>query len=279
MSGKPKTGDDGNRANSERLANKDEILQVLQRGSEVFEDLLAENERLRYRVAEFEASQQGSDSGLVRELLEKVSRLEGEKADLQRRYTRAEEETRDHLARFKEIETENHNLLNVYVASYQLHSTLDFDEILRIIAEILLNFVGADQFAVAMLDRDGLTLHPLVVEQTDSEAVGNINVHGGVVAEVLRTGRPYFAAAEVQRTSPVNEPAACVPLRIKGDTLGLILVYRFLPQKDTLATVDHDIFALLADHAATALFSARMYGDTQRKLQTIQSLIGLVTSE
>ena len=28
-----------------------------------------------------------------------------------------------------EIEEENNNLANLYVASYQLHSTLDFDEV------------------------------------------------------------------------------------------------------------------------------------------------------
>jgi hypothetical protein len=42
--------------------------------------------------------------------------------------------------------------------------------------------------------------------------------------------------------------------------------------------VDYELFTLLAGHAATAIFSAKLYSESERKLSTIQSFIGLLSS-
>jgi hypothetical protein len=41
--------------------------------------------------------------------------------------------------------------------------------------------------------------------------------------------------------------------------------------------MDHELFALLAGHAATAIFAAQLYGQSERKLSTIQGFIDLLT--
>jgi nitrate/nitrite-specific signal transduction histidine kinase len=52
-----------------------------------------------------------------------------------------EEENRDFAKKYIEVEEENNNLANLYVASYQLHSTLDYEEVLRIVLEIIINLI------------------------------------------------------------------------------------------------------------------------------------------
>jgi signal transduction protein with GAF and PtsI domain len=43
------------------------------------------------------------------------------------------------------------------VASYQLHSTLDLSEVIKIVVEIVINLIGAEVFAIYVLDeRRGL---------------------------------------------------------------------------------------------------------------------------
>ena len=69
-----------------------------------------------------------------------------------------EEENRRFADRYVEIEEENNNLANLYVASYQLHSTLDVDEVLKIILEIVINLVGAEVFGVTTDPGLGLLL-------------------------------------------------------------------------------------------------------------------------
>nr|NIQ74510.1 diguanylate phosphodiesterase [Gammaproteobacteria bacterium]NIW11060.1 diguanylate phosphodiesterase [Gammaproteobacteria bacterium]NIW47176.1 diguanylate phosphodiesterase [Gammaproteobacteria bacterium] len=69
----------------------------------------------------------------------------------------------------------------------------------------------------------------------------------------------------------------CIPLKIKEHVIGVIAIYKLLVQKDEFTNVDYELFTLLAGHAATAVFSSRMYSDSERKLSTIQGFIDLLT--
>jgi hypothetical protein len=262
-------------------ARHKEFLQIIKRGAEFTEELLKENERLRFRVAEVEerSGTGGNDGGLVRELMDKVKRLEEEREALVVRFREVEDENKDFASRYVQIENENNNLLNIYVASYQLHSTLDFQEVLQIITEIILNFVGAESFAVGTVQEGGGALRLLAVEGIERARLGSIGADAGTIGRVLKSGEPYFAES-FDTTKPVDggTPWVCVPLKIKDQTIGVILIYRFLPQKKELAPVDHELFTLLAGHAATAIFASKLYTDSKRKLNTIQGFIDLMTS-
>jgi hypothetical protein len=50
-----------------------------------------------------------------------------------------------------------------------------------------------------------------------------------------------------------------------------------LQQKDGFSPLDHELFTVLGGHAATALFAARLYSQSERKLNTIQGFIDLLT--
>jgi hypothetical protein len=267
----------------ELLAARQEFLQMFKRGAEFSEELLKENERLRFRLAEVEArpSSGDRDGQLVREMLEKIQRLEQERQDLSRRFKEVEAENKDFAARYVEVENENNNLLNIYVASYQLHSTLDFQEVLQIITEIVLNFVGAEVFSISLVDDKGAELKALVSEGMTREAMGAAPSGQGVIGGVMQSGDPYFNKDTTNlqpETIAAEKPLVCIPLKIKDKVIGVICLYRFLPQKKRLAHVDYELFTLLAGHAATAIFSAKLYTESRRKLNTIQGLIDLVTS-
>jgi hypothetical protein len=55
------------------------------------------------------------------------------------------------------------------------------------------------------------------------------------------------------------------------------VIYSLLTQKDRFTSVDYELFSLLAGHAATAVFSSRLYSESERKLSTIQGFIDLLT--
>lgn len=260
------------------LASRQEILQIFKKGAEFTEELLKENERLRFRVAELEneLEQSGADRALVQELLQKVNRLETEKNELVERFSEVERENRDFADRYVTVEQENNNLLNIYVASYQLHSTLDFEEVLGAIAEVVLNFIGAEVFLVAMVE-DGIEeLRILVNEGLNLET--DRLPRSGIVGEVVSSATPHFVTDIDGLAVHPDAPAICIPLKIKEQVIGIISIYKFLRQKKRLASVDHELFTLLAGHAATALFASKLYTDSKRKLNTIQGFIDLVTS-
>ena len=262
------------------LQDRNEFMRIFKKGAEFTEELLKENERLRYRCAQLgsRARVGDGDESLVKELVEKIQRLEDEREEFIRRAKEVEAENSDFASRYLDIENENNNLMNIYVASYQLHSTLDFQEVIQIITEIILNFVGAEVFGIALLDERTSAFHPLVCEGIAEEDLAQLPIDSGVIGEVLRDGKPKFTSEIEGLHVDIASPAICIPLSIKERIIGVIMVYRFLPQKTQLAHVDHELFTLLAGHAATAIFSAKLYTDSRRKLNTIQGLIDLVTS-
>src|SRR5207253_5704035 len=86
---------------------------------------------------------------------------------LRKRLGALEEENKDYASRYTEIEHQNNNLATLYVASYQLHSTLDFREVIQIVQEIVINLIGAESFAILLLDEKTNELKTIACEGED----------------------------------------------------------------------------------------------------------------
>jgi GAF domain-containing protein len=55
---------------------------------------------------------------------------------------------------------------------------------------------------------------------------------------------------------------ACIPLKIGGHVIGVLAVFRLLPHKRRLDSIDLDLFDVLAAHAAGALLLTRLYAQS-----------------
>src|SRR5205823_1066443 len=151
--------------NEESRAEK--FLELFNKGKEFTEELLKENQRLRYRVASLESQGAGVSNEEVQRLRTEVAQLTEENKKLQGRFREVEDENKDFASRYIEIEEQNNNLANLYVASYQLHSTLDFREVIQIVQEIVINLVGAESFAILLLDEKTNELKTIASEGED----------------------------------------------------------------------------------------------------------------
>ncbi len=254
-----------------------DILQIVAKAKEFTEELLKENERLRFKIAALEAAggAQATDERL-RTMQRRVLELEEKLAEIETRYRKVEEENKEFADRYIEIEEQNNNLANLYVASYQLHSTLDFKEVIRIVQEIIINLIGAEAFHVLILsEKSGL----LEVEASEGQAPARpaVAVGQGIIGKAAQTGENFFAET-VSRTepSPFDEPIAAIPLKIKDSTIGVIAINKLLVQKTQFTTMDYELFTLLAGHAATAIFSAKLYSTSARKLSTLQGFLDML---
>ena len=238
----------------------DKFLELFNKGKEFTEELLRENQRLRYRLAT----------------------IEGEVKQLEERFHEIEAENKDFAARYVEIEEQNNNLANLYVASYQLHSTLDFREVIQIVEEILINLIGARTFAILLLDEKTSDLQTVASEGDDAmPGIDKISVRlgEGVLGTVARGGESYYFSQDPRGGAvSIDRPLAAVPLKIKDQVIGLIAIYKLLQQKEAFSAVDYELFALLAAHAATAVFASKLYSQSERKLNTIQSFLDLLTT-
>lgn len=229
----------------------EKFLELFNKGKEFTEELLHENERLRYRIASMEE-----------------------------RFREIVEENKDYSGRYSEVEEQNNNLASLYVASYQLHSTLDFKEVIQVVQEIIINLIGAKSFAILLLDENTRELRTIAWDGEEwMPGVDSISIPlgEGILGTVAADGESYYHDPQHGAVS-LDRPLAAVPLKIKDQVIGAIAVYKLLVQKEAFTAVDYELFALLAAHASTAIFSAKLYSQSERKLNTIQSFLDLLTA-
>jgi nitrate/nitrite-specific signal transduction histidine kinase len=272
-----RSDDDKNDKDDERGAA---VLSIFRRGAEFTKQILTENEELRERLAEFESRQQqaAQDPGewekLRLDLSNRISSLETEKSTILEQLRAVENENHQFAERYLEIEEENNNLANLYVASYQLHSTLDAGEVLKVILEIVINLVGADVFCVYVYDDKGDCLEPVASEGKPVSSFPRVSIGKGFVGESIASGE----VVSCDRVAAAGEdPVVSIPLCVDGRPVGAIVIFSLLQQKGEFSALDHELFTLLAGHAATAIFASRLYSESERKLTTIQGFIDLLT--
>jgi transcriptional regulator with GAF, ATPase, and Fis domain len=266
------------------LRKAEDFLKVFKNGEEFTHELLVTNEKLRFRVVQLEEeakqlkrnSASQTDTGKMEEM---IRQLEKEKQDILNKYKDVEAENKDFASRYVEVEEENNNLANLYVASYQLHSTLDYQEVLRIVLEVLLNLVGSDKCAILLREEESPDLAVVASEGMHHLDFKRIRIGEGVIGKVGQTGESHFVSdlRNVHSSDPLY-PIVCIPLKIKEHILGVISVFSLLEQKkEKLNRIDYELFSMLAGHAATAIFSSRLYSQSERKLSTIHGFINLLS--
>ena len=232
------------------------------------EDLLGENEKLRRMVAGLESEA----AVLTREKKRLVTQLEAvrklvdcdrnEHQQLRQRLVDIEDQNRSFSERYVEVEQQNNDLANLYVAGYRLHGTLNRQEVLEAIQEIIINLIGCEEFAVFEAAAEGAGLGLVTSFGLDEDRLRRLSPEEGVVSRVYRDGETVLAERcdAAERHPEESDLTACIPLKIDQQVIGVIAIFRLLPQKiDGLQALDHELFDLLAAQAGVALYSTRLH--------------------
>ncbi|PLX92135.1 MAG: hypothetical protein C0621_10305 [Desulfuromonas sp.] len=210
--------------------------------------------------------------------LEKRSRrLEEENERLRERIDELEEENLDFAQQLVQTDEVNNNLTNLYIASSRLHSVLDRKEVASIIKEVVINFVGAEKFALLLMEKGHDLLHYETGEGFEEGSFPDVRPGDGILWEALEKDSPHYEQGSVlEGSDDLRRPLAAIPLRIHGESMGLLAIYRLFIQKERFAQVDYQLFTMLAEHAVTALFSSSLYEASERKRETYRGFMDLL---
>lgn len=196
--------------------------------------LLRENEKLRAAAAIAE-EQHRAAAGEVERLRARFDEINGENRRFAEQYLRIEEQSA--------------NLANLYVASYQLHTSVDRDTVLQTIQEIVINLVGSEQLAIYQLNDDA-----------EYELAASFGLEPAQMLKVIGGDNAPAKLGEGQVFRDGAEPlSACIPLQVENRVVGAILIFRLLDHKPALQPVDYELFDLLAVHASVALYCASLH--------------------
>lgn len=260
------------------FSQSEELLEMARKSREFTDQLMKENERLRLRNVHLEKELLGLREKVrgtrLEALLKENSALREKLRLLEKRFSEIEEENQDFANQYLDITQQNESLANLYVASYQLHSTLDPQEVMEIVKKILINLIGAEELAIFLIDKKTKELAPVAGEGIFSKlASRELHWEEGILEQVVRTGEAFYHHGGRPQD---GTPLAYVPLKIKQEVVGAIAIFKLFIQKQGFTLMDSEILNLLADHAATAIVSSRLYADAERKLKTIEGFIELL---
>jgi hypothetical protein len=223
--------------------------------------LMTDNERLRALIATL-----GSENLRMKEDLSQVQQAleshEKEKERLQKELASVAAENRRFSEQYVEVDRQNSNLANLYVAGYRLHGTLNRDEVLAVILEIIINMIGSEELGVFEVEPEGKGLTLLASFGIDEALYQSLSFDSGIIGEVASGGNPYFANKEEKRDFKFpgeSDLTACIPLKVDGKVTGAIAVFRLLGHKSGLEEIDRELFDLLATQAAMALHATGLY--------------------
>lgn len=224
-----------------------------QRGAQ---DLSSEKRRLQEEKARLQEQ--------LLKLQEQLDRCQGEEVGEKRPVDHAEVESEQLSQQYVALEEQNSRLANLYVAIYRLHETLDRNEVLNIIQEILINLVGAEELGIFELDSEKSLLSLVASSGINAERFHKITLGSGIIGRTAVTGEAHFSRGGSNNNNKVGSPdeanlTACVPLKIDGKVTGAVAVFRLLPQKPGLEDMDLELFDVLATHAATSLYCTRLH--------------------
>ena len=127
--------------NLQSSGKNDVLLKFFEEGKQLSLELLKENERLRLSLAAQKSESASLKNGTGDQLVQVEQEKEHYKKELEKLRSTLEEvelENNEIAENYIKVEEQNQNMSSLYVASYRLHSTLEFKEVIEIIKEIIL---------------------------------------------------------------------------------------------------------------------------------------------
>jgi hypothetical protein len=254
-------------------------------------DLLREHRALRRQAKGFEnipagslepAAAPGAEAKAGHDTPPRLSRAhEGAtpSPEHQQRLELLKSENAELLARCQELIKENNNLFKLYIASHHLHSSLLLREVIEIISEIIVDLVGVSDFVLFLHDERTGLLMPVRFRGFGGKAPGKVRVGEGPVGSLVEGEQGYYATAPpVDGSFSPDRPLVVIPLKSGEQLTGVIAIYRLLSHKPAFTDVDYALFDFFAAHAATAIHSARLYAEAERKVHKMKEFLNLMKS-
>jgi hypothetical protein len=189
------------------------------------------------------------------ELLQRIQGLEGSLVEMEQLLASTERQASQ--------------LVNLYVATYQLHASLEASDVRAAIADIAVNLLGAERFTILLKD-DGGKLWPAAEGSSASAPAGAYPGGDSLIDACLAQNTPQFGP------QAGSEVLVAVPFVRNGEAVGLLVIEAFLRHKPGLDAADHELLDLMAAHAASALLASRAFQVSQRKLTAYQGLLGFM---
>ncbi len=183
------------------------------------------------------------------------------------------------------LEEEREDLLALAKISQVINSSLDVDDVLRIVMDTIIRLTGAERGFLVLLDQQG-TPSIRIARNWEKETIeeGDSAISLTVVRRVLEDGIPVLTtnAREDPRFDNQESVIAlnlrsilCVPLKSKGEIIGAIYADNRV-RTGLFTESEKKILTAFANQAAVAIENARLFESLRQTLSEVVELKNLM---
>lgn len=184
--------------------------------------------------------------------------------------------------RIAEQDREHTQMRGLFSLSRAINSTIDLDALLTLVMDMIINVTGAERALLMLVDDDTKQLSIKAARGLDTATLGgaDFQISRSIVERVAREQTPVLTtnAQEDPRFQDSQSIISfslrsilCVPLRVKGRTIGVIYADNRI-KTGLFTSRDRDLLMAFADQVAVAIEDARLFAETTQRLRELTML-------
>jgi len=187
--------------------------------------------------------------------------------------------------RLRSFEEEHANLRALANIGQVVNSSLELDEVLRIVMDTIVRLTGAER-GFLMLRNERGEMATYIARNWEQESIkpNEAATSRTVVQRVLESGQPLLTtnAQEDQRFLGQESIVAlnlrsilCVPLKVKNELIGVLYADN-RARSGIFDEAERDLLVAFANQAAVAIDNARLFSSLKRTLEEVTALKNLM---
>lgn len=183
------------------------------------------------------------------------------------------------------FQREHSNMLAIANVGQVINSSLELDEVLRIVMDNIVRLTKAERGFLMLRDEKG-EMTTRVGRNWEQESINSseLTVSKSVVGKVIETGEPIVTtnAQEDKRFIGQESIVAfnlrsilCVPLKVKNELIGVIYADNRI-RTGIFADSEKELLVAFANQAAVAIENARLFSSLKHTLEEVTGLKNLM---
>lgn len=180
---------------------------------------------------------------------------------------------------------ERQDLLALSEIGQVINSSLELDEVLRIVMDTIVRLTGAERGFLMLRDENGEMVTRIARNwEQESLQPNETAVSRTIIQRVIETGEPIMTtnAQEDARFGGTESIVAyalrsilCTPLKVKNDLIGVIYTDNRI-RAGTFSNSERDLLVAFANQAAVAIDNARLFSRLRGSLSEVTELKNLM---
>jgi PAS domain S-box-containing protein len=188
-------------------------------------------------------------------------------------------------SRISDQDKEHSQTRSLFAISRAINSTLDLDVLLSMVMDMIIHVTNAERAFLMLIDRETQQLTFKVARGIDRQVLDTEDgqVSRSIVERVAREHTPVVTTNAQEDPRFKNQESIisfnlrsilCVPLRVKGETIGVIYADNRI-KSGVFGNRERDLLVAFADQAAVAIENARLFAETNQRLREVTTLQGV----